>query len=78
MTRSVLILALLLSACGSRGVLLPKPGQSLPPRPAGARTQPTPEQLMTPSDQARPQRSDELLLDSHERKSDRFDLPPPG
>jgi hypothetical protein len=31
---------------------------------------------MTPSVQARPQRSDELLKQSEERRDDRFDLPP--
>jgi hypothetical protein len=39
---------------------------------------PTAEQLMTPDDQARPKRSDELLLKSEKRRDDTFDLPPSG
>jgi hypothetical protein len=31
---------------------------------------------MTPSPQARPMRSDELLKQSEERQTDEFDLPP--
>ena len=75
MTR-MLLLALLLSGCGGRQVLKPVAGASLPPKPAFAKTVPTPEQLMTPDDQARPQRNDELLLKSEKRRDDKFDVPP--
>lgn len=73
-----LALLLALAACGSRQRLQPEAGASLPPRPVGVAVDPTPEQLMTPDNQARPARSDELLRRSEERRDDRFDLPPPG
>jgi hypothetical protein len=71
-----LTLILALSACGGRQVLKPKAGASLPPKPEFAATVPTPDQLMTADDQARPQRNDELLLKSEKRRDDKFDLPP--
>lgn len=71
-----LALVLALSACGGTQVLKPKAGASLPPKPEFAATVPTPDQLMTPDDQARPQRNDELLLKSEKRRDDKFDLPP--
>ncbi len=77
-TAAVLVLILTLSACGGRQVLAPKDGVALPPKPEFARTVPTPDDLMTPDDQARPQRNDELLLKSEKRRDDKFDLPPPG
>ena len=73
-----LLLVLLLTACGQTAELRPKPGGSLPPKPLAARNVPTPAQLMTPDEQARPQRNDELLQHSETRSPDRFDLPPPG
>jgi hypothetical protein len=73
-----LALILALSACGGRQVLKPKAGASLPPKPEFAATVPTPDQLMTADDQARPQRNDELLLKSEKRRDDKFDLPPTG
>jgi hypothetical protein len=78
--KSVVAFALILalSACGGRQVLKPKAGASLPPKPEFAATEPTPEQLMTADDQARPQRNDELLLKSEKRRDDKFDLPPTG
>lgn len=78
MKRSVLLLAFALTACGSAATLTPKPGQSLPVAPVGARVRPTPAQLLRPSAQQRPQRSDELLTSSQARRSDEFDLPPGG
>jgi hypothetical protein len=71
-----LAMILALSACGGRQVLKPQQGASLPPKPKFAATVPTPEQLMTADDQARPQRNDELLLKSEKRRDDKFDLPP--
>jgi hypothetical protein len=78
--KAILALALIvaLSACGSRQRLKPEAGQRLPPKPYAAKTVPTPDQLMTPSTQARPTRIDELLTKSEKRASDPFDLPPPG
>jgi hypothetical protein len=69
-------LALTLAACGGKNELQPAAGESLPPRPAGAAATPSPSELMKPSVQARPRRSDELLKESEERRDDRFDLPP--
>jgi hypothetical protein len=65
-----------LAACGSTQDLKPAPGTSLPVAPIGATATPTPGQLLTPSIQARPTRSNELLTQSKPRKPDEFDLPP--
>lgn len=73
-----LILMLALSACGGTQVLKPKARASLPPKPEFAATVTPADQLMTPDDQARPQRNDELLLKSEKRRDDKFDLPPTG
>jgi uncharacterized lipoprotein YmbA len=75
---ALIMVALLLSACGSKTALTPKAGQSLPIKPQTASAVPTPEQLLTPDSQARPKRSDEQLRRSQERRDDKFDLPPPG
>ena len=71
-----LLLPLALAACGSAASLTPKPGQSLPVAPRGARATPTAAQLLRPTAQQRPQRSDELLTSSQARRSDEFDLSP--
>ena len=42
----------------------------------GAEKPPTAQELLKPSNQARPARSDELLRSSEERRSDDYDLPP--
>ena len=76
MTRLALSALLLLTACGSAAELQPAPGRSLPVAPAGARATPTPGELLTATTQQRPERSDELLRRSDERRSDEFDLPP--
>jgi hypothetical protein len=70
-------LSLFLSACGGRVALVPADGKTLPIKPEGAATVPTPEQLMTADSQARPERSDELLKRSEVRREDKFDRPPP-
>jgi hypothetical protein len=78
MRRIVLGVALLLGGCGSAaGLKLPR-GEALPVAPIGARTPPTAAELLAPTTQQRPARSDELLRRSDERRSDDFDLPPPG
>jgi len=77
MTRLIpLALVLALAGCGAAKQLQPAPGASLPPAPYGAKATPTPAQLLTPTTQQRPQRSDELLRNSEQRRSDDFDLPP--
>ncbi|ODU21785.1 MAG: hypothetical protein ABS87_05385 [Sphingomonas sp. SCN 67-18] len=79
MTRiGIIALALALAGCGGRTALAPKAGDAPPPKPAAAATAPTPDQLMTPTTQSRPERNDELLRRSEERQDDHFDLPPPG
>ncbi len=80
MKKTVVVLGLTvaLAACGGRQTLKPKAGESRPPKSEMATTPPTTEQLLTPDDQARPKRTDELLRQSEQRRDDKFDLPPPG
>lgn len=73
---ALFLLPLLLAGCGSAAGLKPAPGEHLPVAPRGAAATPTPQELLTPTSQERPQRSDELLRRSDERRSDEFDLPP--
>ena len=75
MKLAILFAALALGGCGASG-LAPAPGKELPVAPYGAKATPTPAQLLTPNNQARPDRSDELLTQSQNRRSDEFDLPP--
>jgi len=72
----VILAALALGGCGAAKELQPAKGEPLPVAPYGARTTPTSAQLLTPTTQQRPQRSDELLRTSQARRSDEFDLPP--
>ena len=76
MKRLMLGLPLILAGCGSAVGLKPPPGGSLPIAPYGAATQRTAPELVTPTPQQRPQRSDELLKSSDERRGNEFDLPP--
>ena len=71
-------LSLALSACGGRVKLKPQEGASMPVKPEDVKTQPTVEEMIAPSTQANPKRSDELLRRSEERRDDKFDLPPKG
>ncbi len=78
---SILLLAgatVILSACGNRGALQPAKGEALPAAIYGEAKAPSGEELLVPSTQALPERSDELLRRSEERQDDEFDLPPPG
>ena len=75
---ATIIFVLTLAGCGKQEALHPPVGASLPPKPALAATVPTVDELLTPTTQQRPSRSEELLLRSQERPEDRFDLPPPG
>jgi len=73
---SLLLLPALLAGCGSASGLKPQAGRTLPPPAYGATARPTAQQLLTPTTQQRPQRSDELLRSSDQRRSNDFDLPP--
>ncbi|MEJ6595337.1 lipoprotein [Parasphingorhabdus sp.] len=78
---SILLLVgatLILAACGNRGALQPAQGETLPPAVYGEMKTPSGEDLLIPSNQALPERSDELLRRSEKRQDDEFDLPPPG
>jgi hypothetical protein len=72
----LLVLPLLVSACGRQVSLRPKRGSSLPLKPEGAVKTPTADDLIKPTTQAKPQRSDEQLKRSEQRREDEFDLPP--
>ena len=80
MKKHLMALAIVLSlgACGSVSSLKPAKGEALPVAPYGAKATPTPTQLLTPGNQSRPQRSDDLLRNSESRRGDEFDLPPPN
>jgi hypothetical protein len=73
---SALLLALTTVACGKVGALEPRAGNAMPPKAYGQKAEQTAEALTTPSVQARPGRSDELLRRSERRVEDPFDLPP--
>lgn len=75
-TPAVLAAALALGACGKAAPLQPAAGSALPAGSYATRTPPTSDQLLTPSSQSRPVRSDELLKRSDPRAPDEFDLPP--
>jgi len=73
---ALLGVALVLAGCGQRRDLHPRENASLPPAPYGATTQPTSGELLDPTTQQRPSRSDELLTESKARGDDPFALPP--
>jgi hypothetical protein len=75
---TALTLALLLGACGKVGPLEPRAGAGAPAKAYGAEAVADAETLTTPSVQARPGRSDELIRRSERRTDDPFDLPPGG
>lgn len=68
--------AVALTACGKAAPLKPAVGAALPEAPYGGRAAPTSDQLLTPTAEARPARSDELLKRSEPRQPDEFELPP--
>ena len=69
---------LALAACGSQRDLRPQPGDALPPPPYGRGDAPSAAELLEPTPQAVPIRSEELRRQSEEREDDPFDLPPEG
>ena len=73
-----IVLALALSACGSRTKLQPEAGDQLPVAPYGAEARLDSDQLLAPTTQAVPERSVEKRKRSEERQDDPFDFPPEG
>lgn len=71
-----LALPLALAACGKAAPLKPAAGAALPVAPYGATERPAADRLIAASPEARPDRQDELLRKSEERRTDEFDLPP--
>lgn len=65
-----------LAACGNKGDLERLASAAPPVVPTGSDVPETPTQQTTPTVEARPARSDELLRRSEERPTDEFDLPP--
>ncbi len=65
-----------LAACGARRELQPLAGRALPAAPYGREDKPSPDKLLTPPVQAKPERSVELRSRSQDREDDPFDLPP--
>lgn len=74
MTRAVVLALLLVAACGKQGELMPKapPGGT----PHVDPSKPTATQRLVIPTQAEPERVDDPLQRSEERRVDRFDLPP--
>ena len=68
--------AMCIAGCGKVGDLEPRTGNSMPPQAYGQTTEQTAKILTTPSVQARPGRTDELLKRSERREDDPFDIPP--
>ena len=73
---AIVLLSLGVAACGGLQPLKPIEGQKMPAVPVGAAAAPTAQQFMTPSIQARPERSVDIISQSEERRDDPFDLPP--
>lgn len=67
---------LLLAGCGAREELKPAQGASLPVAPYGATATPGTTDLLAPTVQTRPARSEDLIESTDKRRSDKFDLPP--
>jgi len=79
MTRSLpflLVAVLLMGGCGRVGMLKPADGKATIPVAAGATRAQTPDELLRPSTQSRPQRNVDILYRSEKRPEDKFELPP--
>jgi hypothetical protein len=71
-------LALALASCGKKSLLKEAGNTPLPPKPQTAMKQPTSADLLNPASQTRPTRFNEIVTQSQQLQSDRFDMPPPG
>lgn len=78
MTR-MLVLALLLAACGKQGQLTPVAPRPAPVKPATAARAPSPAEMLRLGPQAVPARVDDQTRNAPppERGADPFNLPPP-
>lgn len=76
-TLALAALILLVAACGRKGPLQPADGK-MPATPVWATQPPTTEEMLVPPVQAAPERVDDPLKRSEERREDRFELPPPN
>lgn len=74
-TVGVLLVLLVAAACGRKADLKPVDG-TLPPAPYGLQAPLTAEQMLDPPPQAAPERVDDPVRKSEERREDRFELPP--
>jgi len=72
---TALVALALLAGCGRRSELRPADG-TLPPAPYGVQAPLTAEQMLDPPPQAAPERVDDPVKRSEERREDRFELPP--
>ncbi len=72
----IMLVALSVSACGSRKDLALKPGQAPAPVARGADRSENSGEMTRFEAQARPDRGGEPLYRSEERREDPFDLPP--
>ncbi|MET0238513.1 MAG: hypothetical protein ABW184_01325 [Sphingobium sp.] len=71
-----LLLAATVAGCGRMGELKPTKGMAPTPVAEGADRAATPDELIKPSMQSRPQRNVDLIYRSERRQDDKFELPP--
>jgi predicted small lipoprotein YifL len=74
---ALLLLALLLGACGKQGALEPAAGKPAPQRGETQVRASTPQEMLKLDPQAVPQRVDDQQGPLPERGNDPFNLPPP-
>ena len=74
--KRIVLVALLLAACGKQGQLTPVPPRTPPVAPEGALAPRTAEQMLELPPQAAPVRVDDPVSSSQARPADRFNLPP--
>ncbi len=77
MRGSIILAALLISACGKQGALAPKAGRAPPVRAETQARAATPQEMLKLDPQAVPARVDDNQGPLPERGNDPFNLPPP-